>query len=268
METRRGVAAGVGWSAAAIAAYFGLILLIAGPAAKFINRLPPEALTVCVCAFGLSVVLSLAELGFRAIDGPFPTLPGGVEPVNLRRRRLYPWMGGAAALVLLLAISCRFTPDSWHENWWIATFMAGLFFPVVLWFLHYKARRFDYGRTALRSNYWIHWSYPAGELEAFAGLDATAVPETWMGPDGLLYAGEYAPWALSIYKLVVAEAAMDRAPRINFTFKQTSFGDATSQDVLRVAIPEGHAADLAILDRELRALCPRAKIDLAVSKTG
>src|ERR1035441_4169657 len=144
----------IAWSAAAIVAYFGLLELVAGPAGGPLDRLPPVVLAAGLGALGLAVVLGLCELGFRAIDGPFPKLPAGVRPVNVDRRRLYPWMGGCAACIVLMAVALPIVPDSWHDNWSIATFMVGLISSVGLWFLHYKARRFDSGRTALLSNSW------------------------------------------------------------------------------------------------------------------
>ena len=128
---------------------------------------------------------------------------------------------------------------------------------IVLWFLHYKARRFDYGMAAVMAAPWVHWQYGPGELEAYNGLDPRAAPETWMEPGGLLV-GDYAPWDLSVYELVRTQTTVNPPRRVNFTFKAARFGDATSQEVMHVAIPE----DRALTDRELRARCTGAKIQL------
>jgi hypothetical protein len=246
------------WIAAAIAVYFGLLALVAGPGAKVLDNLSGEAFEAAVAALALPVVLGLCELGFRAIDGPFPA----VAPVNVDRRKLYPWMAAAAAVVLAMAAALRVVPESWHDNLMIATFVAALGSTVALWFLHYKARRFDYGRAALQSQFWVHWRYAAGELQAWKGLDPHAAPETWMGPEGLLFVGDYAPWTLSVYQLVRADTTVESPPRLNFTFRKRSFGDAVSEDVMHVAIPKDGAGDLAMIERELRARCPQAQVRL------
>lgn len=246
------------WIAAAIAVYFGLIALVAGPGARFLDKLSGDAMLAAVAAVSMPVLLGLCELAFRVIDGPFPA----VAPDRIHRRKLYPWMAAAAAVVLAMAAALRIVPASWHENFAIATFLAGIGACIVLWFLHYKARRWDYGRAALQSDFWVHWRY-TGELEAFTGLDPHALQETRMGPAGLLFVGDFAPWALSIYQLVSAVEVPGARAHIRFTFKETSFGDATSQDVFRVAIPADCARDLVAIERELRALCPRAQIQIA-----
>jgi len=253
----------IGWSAFAIAVYFGIIFLVSGPGAGLVDRLPFELVTVVAAGFVLVALLKVCEVAFTAIDGEFPKLPAGVEPVNVHRKYLSPWMRGAAVLVILLAAARNFVPNSWRDNWTIATYVAGLFSVIGFWFLHYRARRFDYGRTALVFDFWIHWSYPGGELEAFTGLDANAPQETWLGPAGILYVGEYAPWDLSIYQLTKAALIMKVPARIYLTFQQTTLGNSTSTDVLHVPIPEGHLGDLAVIEAKLRALCPKAQINLS-----
>ena len=250
------------WGAVAILAYCGFIAWISGPGSKFVDQLSEGAFFVIMSGLALVVVLGLCELGFRALDSPFPELPSDVVPVNIHRRRIYPWMGVAAVTVVLMAIVVRIGPASWHENLFVATIVVGLFSCIALWFLHYKARRFDYGRTALQLNPWFHWVYAAEDLKGFKGIKPGADSEAWIGHDGLLFNGDYAPWAMFVYQLVRAGVNNDPPPNMDFTFKQTSFGNATSLDVFHVPIPKDHASDVALIQQKLRALCPSADINL------
>lgn len=250
------------WLFCFILAYAGFIALVAGLGAKVLDHLSPDAFGVAVVALALPMVIAFLELGMRRLDGPFPELPRAVKPINIHRRRLYPWTVGAAALVLILAGALRIAPASWHDNLFVATLVGGLFACMVLWFQYYKARRYDYGRTALQGSYWIHWVYTAGELEAWKGLAPGVAGESWMGPEGLLFAGEYAPWALYTCHLVRAEVHTDFPPRLDFTFQNVSIANYSNEVILHVPIQEGHSTDLQELERRLSALCPRAQIHL------
>ena len=208
---------------------------------------------------GLPVILGLCELIFRFLDGPFPKLPPGVRASNRYRRPIYRWMRIAALVLLMAGTAVSISPASWRENLFITTWATAMVSCMGLWYLHYIARRYDYGRAALESNPWFHWRYTPEEMNAWiAGVGAG----TWIGPDGLLFADEYAPWALTTYELVRAQAHTDRPPRVDFTFEKTSFGDATSLEVMHVPIPQGYSADLEVIDRNLRALSPRAEINI------
>jgi hypothetical protein len=254
-----------GWSAIAILVYAGFIALISGPEGKVLDSLSADASMALITALALPPLLFLCQLGFQAIDGPFPKLPVGVVPVNIDRRRLYPWMAASAGVVTLMAGALRVGPASWHDNLFIATWLTGTFACMVLWFLHYKARRFDYGRTSLQSSFWFHWVYTTGELEWWQGLPTGAGSETWMGPGGLLFGGEYAPWDMFVYRLVRVAVRAHPSPRpdsLDFTFKATSFGNYTSEEVMHVPIPDGHSSDLEVLEKKLRDLCPDTEIHL------
>lgn len=225
-------------TACAIAVYAGIIWLVN-------NGTLPPAVGVFLA---IPAVLGLCELAFRIIDGPYPAVPAA----DTERRKLYPWMAGAAAAVPLIGLYSGF-----------AAFMVGLPAAVGLWFLYHKARRYDYGRAAVCVNYWVHWQYTAADLDAFDGLDPKATPETYLGPDGLLFVGTYAPWALSFHKLTRAGVTLDAPPRLDLAFRRLGFGDAVADDVFHVPIPAGGERDLARIERELRARCPRAAIDFS-----
>ena len=242
---------------------------LAGPIGRAFDRLPGWAVAVGFGALGLTVILTLFELFYRLMDGPFPTIPPGVRPVYVHRRKLYPWMVAAALLEVFLLVFRARIRASWVDNWEIAELIVPLGSCVIFWFLYYSARRFDYGQTVLPTNAWLHWVYMSGELENFTGLDPKAQQETWMGPGGLLYVGDFAPWNLSLYELVKAEANLAPPPKVIFTFEKTSFasksqpGGAKQLEIMRVAIPQGRTDDLALIQTKLRALCPKVDIRLA-----
>ncbi len=248
-----------GWSTIAILAFAGIIAFVDGPGAKAVDQLSAEAFFALIGAVGLTVLLGLFELIFRVLDGPFPKLPAGVRPMTFYRRPVYKWIAIVAAIMLAMAGVVHIAPASRRENLLLATELAGVFSCIALWYFHYRARRYDLGRTALESNPWFHWTYTAAQMEAW---EAGPGAETWIGPDGLMFAGEYAPWSLTVYQLVKAEAPSDLPSRLDFTFKKTAFGDDSSLESIHVPIPEGHADDLAVIDRQLRVVCPSAKIHI------
>jgi hypothetical protein len=252
----------VGWAVVAVVAYAGFIVWVSGPGAKYVDQLSEGEFFTAFPGLALVVVLALCELGMRALDGPYRQLPEGVDAANTYRRQLYPWMAIAAAVVILMALARRHVPASWQENWFIATLVAGLFSCITLWFLHYKARRFDYGMTALKLNPWFHWVYTADDLKGFKGVKTGPEGEAWFGLDGLFFNGDFAPWTMFVYCLVRASVNNAPPPNLDFTFKSTSFGNATSLEVIHVPIPKNHAADVEIIQQKLRALCPNAEINL------
>lgn len=257
---RKGVWRGVlFWIGAAVAAYVAFIAWIAGPGENLLNRLPLEVVGPLVMVFAITVLLALIEVIFNAMDGPLPL----VKPVRVYRPKVYPRAALAAAVLAILFALVRWGPEKWRENLGVAAFVTALISVFTLWFSHYKARRFDYGMAALMADSWVHWEYKDGELDAFTGLDPKAAQETWIGPAGLIYVGDFAPWNFSVYKLISAEATLKAPARITFTFKKTGMGNSTAEDVMRVAIPNGRAADLAGIDRQLRTLCPSAKVALS-----
>jgi hypothetical protein len=87
-----------------------------------------------------------------------------------------------------------------------------------------------------------------------------APPETWIGDEGLFSNGDFWPWILSGRYLLRADAIRDpndEPARLVFLFQ--SFTGNTSVEVARrVLIPDGGAADLALLQRKLSAQCPKA----------
>ena len=239
--------------------YAGLLWLLLGPLASVLQHPTPGQMFAVIAAMGVPCLLGIFELAFRLFDGPFPD----VEPARVHRRKIYPWMA-LAALTLAILIGVRpVVPAKWEENLTIATYVFALAAPMMLWFLHYQARRWDYGRAALVADFWVHWEYRAGELENWTGLDPKAVPETWIGPAGLLWVGDFAPWDLMFYELREATAASQPHPKIVFRFKKTSLGDVTDYETYNVALPVDGAADLPLLQEKLRGCCPSAKISLA-----
>jgi hypothetical protein len=96
-------------------------------------------------------------------------------------------------------------------------------------------------------------------------LSKTA-PEAYFGHDGIYCDGAYTTW-LGVDVYLLAASIDGRAPRsLMFDFEKVIFNPygnsifAVHQSVL---LPEGADADLARLQRELTARCPKARIALA-----
>src|ERR1700735_486803 len=106
----------LGWSALATLAFAGIIAFVAGPGAKWVDRLPAEAFFAILGAAALPILLGLCELIFRVLDGPFPKLPAGVQVLKIYRRPVYKWMGIAAAVVRALGGAIRIVPVSRRED--------------------------------------------------------------------------------------------------------------------------------------------------------
>jgi hypothetical protein len=89
-----------------------------------------------------------------------------------------------------------------------------------------------------------------------------AQPETWFGDEGLFSNGAYTPWILSGRYLLKATAALDAPPRVTLIFE--SFNGSTSTQITqRVLIPDGHIADLPMLQQKLKVHCPTASVHLS-----
>jgi hypothetical protein len=88
-----------------------------------------------------------------------------------------------------------------------------------------------------------------------------ASPETWFGDEGMFSNGAYMPWILSGRYLLKATAAMDQPARLMLVFE--SFNGTTSMQITqRIAVPDGHVADLPMLEEKLSTHCPTASVHL------
>jgi len=73
--------------------------------------------------------------------------------------------------------------------------------------------------------------------------------------------GAYMPWILSGRYLLKATAAMDQPARLMLVFE--SFNGTTSMQITqRIAVPDGHVADLPMLEEKLSTHCPTASVHL------
>jgi len=86
-------------------------------------------------------------------------------------------------------------------------------------------------------------------------------PEAYLGADGLLCSGEYAPWVLSGNYLVEAAALRDPPGRLVLSFEAFN-GKIAGRRAKLIPIPEGKEGDLDLLQQQLRARCPKAAVNL------
>jgi len=89
-----------------------------------------------------------------------------------------------------------------------------------------------------------------------------AQPETWFGDEGLFSNGKYTPWILSGRYLLKATAAVDPPPHLTLIFESFN-GSSSTQVTQRVLIPDGHIADLPMLEQKLKSHCPNASVHLS-----
>jgi len=158
-----------------------------------------------------------------------------------------PWSWKRVSLFVLLcvglfALGALFTGESLQENVTIVGGLTG--FIILLVAVAYWFKRTNFDRRYRRL--------------------LAASPETWLGDEGMFSNGEYTPWILSGRYLKKATAATDQPARLMLVFE--SFNGTTSVQITRrVAIPDGHIADLPMLEQKLRTHCPTASVHLSAT---
>jgi len=226
-----------------LALAIGLVLLV-------MNHLPsqsPLVLTLCCMAFIVAITLGLCAASLRITDGPPGKAPPGTKPADSYRRKLYPWLlGTGIVLLLLLAWAALVVPLSPEFPLALAALVLGIG-GAALGSLYIKARRTDYAIAALMTNFWVHWQYASGQSDA------------WLGPNGLLYGGEYTPWLASGNYLMNARAELVPPLFLVLTFEKY-YGRESAPVTIRVLIPEGRESDMELLERKLRTQYPKAHI--------
>jgi hypothetical protein len=93
-----------------------------------------------------------------------------------------------------------------------------------------------------------------------------AQPAAWFGRDGIFCDGVFTPW-LNVSNWLVSARVDERIPRsLLFEFARSvpdPYGPSQTMPIYQaVLIPEHAEADLARLQRELTARCPKARINL------
>jgi hypothetical protein len=94
-----------------------------------------------------------------------------------------------------------------------------------------------------------------------------AAPEVYFGHDGLFCDGVYITW-LSLNVYLMSAAIDERPPRsLSFNFEKVTPSPYTGNQISAiqqsVVLPAGADGDLARLQRELSARCPKARVELA-----
>lgn len=156
-----------------------------------------------------------------------------------------PWSWKRASLFVLLcaglfALGALFTGANLRENVIIVSDLSGSL--IILTFVAYWFKSTNFDRRYRRL--------------------LAAQPESWFGDEGLFCNGKYTPWTLSGRYLLKATAVLDAPPRVTLIFE--SFNGSSSTEITqRVLIPDGHIADLPILQQKLRVHCPTASVHLS-----
>jgi hypothetical protein len=153
------------------------------------------------------------------------------------------WKGVSGFIVLcggLFALGTLFTGAGLEENAIIVGGLTG--FVILLVLVAYWFKRTNFDRRYRRL--------------------LVAAPESWFGDEGVFSNGTYMPWILSGRYLLKATAAMDQPARLMLIFESFN-GSSSTQITQRVAIPDGHTADLPVLQQKLNARCPTASVHLS-----
>jgi hypothetical protein len=152
------------------------------------------------------------------------------------------WKGVSGFVLLcagLFALGTLFTGASLKENAIIVGGLTGFIILLALVAYWFKRTNFDRRYRRLLS----------------------AAPESWFGDEGVFCNGEYMPWVLSGRYLQKATAATDQPARLMLVFESFN-GSSSNQTTQRIPIPDGHLADLAVLQQKLSSHCPTASVHL------
>jgi hypothetical protein len=108
---------------------------------------------------------------------------------------------------------------------------------------------------------------PAGSSEKLRAKLLAATPEAWFGRDGVFCDGVFTPW-LNVSVFLVSAAMDQRQPlSLHLLFEKSvpnPYGPTQVVPIHQaVLVPANAEADLARLQQELTARCPKAQIALA-----
>jgi hypothetical protein len=156
-----------------------------------------------------------------------------------------PWSWKGASLFVLFcvglfALGALISGGSLEENVIIVSGLTGFILLLALLAYYFKRTNFDRRYRRLLA----------------------AQPETWFGDEGLFSNGKYTPWILSGRYLLKATVAVDPPPRVTLIFESFN-GSSSTQVTQRVLIPDGHIADLPMLEQKLKSHCPNASVHLS-----
>jgi hypothetical protein len=202
----------------------------------------PALITLCCIAVIAAITLGLIAASFRVTDGPIAKVPAGTRPDSRNRRKLTPWILGTGLVLLSLLGWAALVSSEEAELPLVFAALVLMIGVASLGALYIKFRRSDYASAALMSNFWVHWQ-----------------DDIWLGPEGLLRDGEYAPWLSSGNYLTDARIETDPHLSLLLNF-QKAFGARYAPIMIRVPVPEGRESDLKLLEEKLRARCPKARV--------
>ncbi len=111
-----------------------------------------------VIVLTLGMIFSITAIQTPKAAQPQTTLPPNVPVLNLHRRKILPWLKGAAAFLVIGGLLCA-VPGPVR---YIAACLLGLgalLGCIMLPTAYYSARKMDRAATAVQLNPWIHWHY-------------------------------------------------------------------------------------------------------------
>jgi hypothetical protein len=157
-------------------------------------------------------------------------------------------------------------PVSWRKSGWkLALAMAGIALGV-FWFtpggwVFKTVYVVGVGGLLFGMGAWSIHSQKGNAARTDAKLKATA-PEVYFGSEGLFVDGDFWPWvSVGIYLLTAAPGQGEPA-HLDFQFMKIDGGSEAVVVNQGVLLPAGADADVAKLQQELTAMCPKADIRL------
>ena len=271
----------LGATALSIAA---LVFVIVGAVHLISNLSPAVAMgtmlaVVVVCAWAMIFIIQAVS---TTKDAKLATaLPPSATLVHFHRQKVYPWVkfllifiAACGVLGLVIPGDAKFIVLSFGG---MAVFVGVVLVPV----MYVNARKFDISLTALEYAPWVHWQYSLEQWRQWTDVQVSrskvnpeslrkkllkAARDVYCGHDGIFCDGVYLTW-LSIDTYLVTATIDERPPRsLVFGFEKvvsTPYGGNPVTPIQQsVLIPTGAESDIARLQRELVARCPKARIAL------
>ena len=236
------------WASVALVTGLALMVLLVLGIANYLPSQSPGMIVLCCLVPVAAAVLGLAAVIIRITEGRAARPPIGTKALNIRRRKLYPWLWVTGIVLVLLIVWAELAGPSYADALFVQAGLVLVIGVSILGGLYLKARRIDLAIAALKSDFWVHWQQQPGQ------------GDSWLGPAGLLAGEAFAPWLSSGNYLLDAHAEALDSGYLVFTFAKFPSPNVT----IRVSVPAGRQCELEALEAKLRARCPKARIGLGI----